>query len=109
MKILVTGGAGFIGSHFIRRMITRKDIRQIVNFDKLTYAGHIENVSDLAKYKTYTFVRGDIANAALVDKWVPGMDQVINFAAETHVDRSIQDAAPFLTTNVIGTQVLLQA
>lgn len=109
MKLLITGGAGFIGSHFIRHMMRRADVDLIINLDKLTYAGHLENLQEFSKNKRYRFVRGDIAHAAVVDKLVPGLDGIINFAAETHVDRSIQDAAPFLTTNVVGTQVLLAA
>jgi dTDP-glucose 4,6-dehydratase len=109
MKILITGGAGFIGSHFIRHMMRRPDVELLVNLDKLTYAGHLENLQEFNKNKRYRFVRGDIANVALVEKLVEGLDGIINFAAETHVDRSIQDAAPFLSTNVIGTQVLLAA
>ncbi|MFA5974954.1 MAG: dTDP-glucose 4,6-dehydratase [Elusimicrobiota bacterium] len=109
MKLLVTGGAGFIGSHFIRHMMSRRDIELILNLDKLTYAGHLDNLREFSKNKRYRFIRGDIANASLVERLVKGMDAIINFAAETHVDRSIQDAAPFLTTNVIGTQVLLEA
>ena len=77
--------------------------------DKLTYAGHLENLQEFSKNKRYRFVRGDIANAALVERSMKGMDYVVHFAAETHVDRSIHDAAPFLTTNVLGTQVLLEA
>lgn len=109
MKLLITGGAGFIGSHFIRHLMSRPDIDFILNLDKLTYAGHLDNLREFSKNKRYRFVRGDIANAPLVERLVKGMDAIVNFAAETHVDRSIQDAAPFLTTNVIGTQVLLEA
>lgn len=109
MKILVTGGAGFIGSHFIRHMINRPGIDLLINLDKLTYAGHLDNLRDLSRHKRYRFVRGDIANATLVDKLTKGLDAIVNFAAETHVDRSIHDAAPFLHTNVLGTQVLLEA
>jgi len=109
MKLLVTGGAGFIGSHFIRRLLGKKDIRKIVNLDKLTYAGHLENLKDVNHDPRYQFVRGDIAHPETVRKCMQGVDAVVHFAAETHVDRSIHDAAPFLTTNVIGTQVLLQA
>ena len=90
-------------------MMRCDDLELIINLDKLTYAGHLENLRVFAKSKRYRFVRGDIANAALVERLVRGLDGIINFAAETHVDRSIQDAAPFLTTNVIGTQVLLEA
>jgi dTDP-glucose 4,6-dehydratase len=109
MKLLVTGGAGFIGSHFIRHMMQRDDVRLIINLDKLTYAGHLDNLRDIEKNKRYRFVRGDIANTAVVDRLMPDVDSVVNFAAETHVDRSIQDASPFLHTNVVGTQVLLDS
>jgi dTDP-glucose 4,6-dehydratase len=109
MKILVTGGAGFIGSHFIRRMMQRPDVELVINLDKLTYAGHLDNLKEFSKSRTYRFVRGDIASPGLVDRLMSQVDHVVNFAAETHVDRSIQDAAPFLHTNVIGTQVLLES
>ena len=110
MKLLVTGGAGFIGSNFIRHAFnTRRDIH-IVNLDKLTYAGNPESLSDLASDARYHFVLGDIADPALVaDLFHQGFDAVINFAAETHVDRSIEDPSPFLRTNVAGTQCLLEA
>jgi dTDP-glucose 4,6-dehydratase len=110
VKILVTGGAGFIGANFIRQVLTaRRDIR-IVNFDKLTYAGNPESLSDLASDPRYDFVRGDISDpAAVSDIFQRGFDAVVNFAAETHVDRSIEDASPFLRTNVSGTQCLLEA
>jgi dTDP-glucose 4,6-dehydratase len=106
----VTGGAGFIGSNFIRHAFnTRRDIH-IVNLDKLTYAGNPESLSDLASDARYHFVLGDIADPALVaDLFHQGFDAVINFAAETHVDRSIEDPSPFLRTNVAGTQCLLEA
>lgn len=110
MNLLVTGGAGFIGSNFIRHLLTtRRDIR-IVNFDKLTYAGNPESLSDLASDPRYDFVRGDINDApAVADIFKRGFDAVVNFAAETHVDRSIEDASPFLRTNISGTQCLLEA
>lgn len=110
MKLLVTGGAGFIGSNFIRHLLaTRRDVH-MVNFDKLTYAGNPESLSDLASDSRYDFIRGDIADPAAVSHlFKRGFDAVVNFAAETHVDRSIEDAAPFLRTNVFGTQCLLEA
>src|SRR5207249_5632364 len=111
MKILVTGGAGFIGSSFVRFVIrTRKDIN-IVNFDLLTYAGNLRNVEEVATNPRYAFVRGDIADGAQVDEVFAQhrLDAVVNFAAETHVDRSILDSAPFLRTNVEGTRCLLEA
>lgn len=109
MKLLVTGGAGFIGSHFVRRMLQTSDIKLLVNLDKLTYAGHLDNIKDLTRDKRYRFVRGDINDVRLVERLLKGMDALVNFAAETHVDRSIHNAAPFLQTNVAGTQVLLAA
>jgi dTDP-glucose 4,6-dehydratase len=110
VKILVTGGAGFIGSNFIRHVLsTRRDVG-ILNFDKLTYAGNPESLSDLASDARYDFVRGDISDSAAVSEvFKPGFDAVVNFAAETHVDRSIEDASPFLQTNILGAQCLLEA
>jgi dTDP-glucose 4,6-dehydratase len=110
LKLLITGGAGFIGSNFIRQLLTaRRDIH-VVNFDKLTYAGNPESLGDLAADPRYDFVRGDISDpGAVSDVMKRGFDAVVNFAAETHVDRSIEDASPFLRTNVSGTQCLLQA
>jgi dTDP-glucose 4,6-dehydratase len=109
MKLLVTGGAGFIGSHFIRLMMKRRDVQSLVNLDKLTYAGNLDNLREFTADKRYRFVRGDIASPLLVQRLMKDVDRVVNFAAETHVDRSIHDAAPFLHTNVIGVQVLLEA
>src|SRR5712671_6856369 len=110
LKLLVTGGAGFIGSNFIRYLLTsRRDI-QIVNFDQLTYAGNPESLSDMASDPRYDFVRGDISDReAVFDVFKRGFDALVNFAAETHVDRSIEDASPFLRTNVSGSQCLLEA
>ena len=110
MKLLVTGGAGFIGSNFIRQLLCSRSEVQIVNFDKLTYAGNPESLSDLASDARYRFVRGDITdNVAVADVFAQGFDAVVNFAAETHVDRSIEDATPFLRTNVGGVMCLLEA
>jgi dTDP-glucose 4,6-dehydratase len=110
VKVLVTGGAGFIGSSFIRYVLRTKQDIEIVNFDKLTYAGNLRNLDDVASHPRYAFVRGDIAEpgdvAAVVQQHRP--EAVVNFAAETHVDRSIEDTAPFLRTNVVGTQCLLE-
>jgi len=110
VKILVTGGAGFIGSNFIRHLLgTRRNVG-ILNFDKLTYAGNPESLGDLASDSRYDFVRGDISDSAAVsDVFKRGFDAVVNFAAETHVDRSIEDASPFVLTNVLGAQCLLEA
>lgn len=110
MKILVTGGAGFIGSNFIRWVLSSRHDVLVVNFDKLTYAGNLENLADLGSHPRYEFVRGDIADsAAVASVLAQPFDAVIHFAAETHVDRSIEDASPFLRTNVLGTHVLLEA
>jgi len=107
MKLLVTGGAGFIGSNFIRFWLKKypKDI--IVNLDKLTYAGKLSSTKDFASNKNYKFVKGDICNSRLVDKTMNGVDSVIHFAAETHVDRSVVGPSVFVKTNILGTQVLL--
>jgi dTDP-glucose 4,6-dehydratase len=110
LKLLVTGGAGFIGSNFIRQLLCSRSDVQIVNFDKLTYAGNPESLSDLASDARYRFIRGDITDpAAVADIFALGFDAVVNFAAETHVDRSIEDASPFLRTNVGGVMCLLEA
>ena len=109
MNLLVTGGVGFIGSNFIRSMLARGGA-SIVNFDKLTYSGNLENLAEISSNKNYEFLRGDIADPESVAQVMSrGFDAVVNFAAETHVDRSIEDAAPFLRANVLGTQVLLDA
>src|SRR3990172_10528683 len=110
MRLLVTGGAGFIGSNFIRHLFSAVNQIEVVTRDALTYAGNLENLAGLEEQSGYRFVRGNIADADLVsDLLAEGFDALINFAAETHVDRSIHDSSPFLTTNVLGTQVLLEA
>jgi dTDP-glucose 4,6-dehydratase len=110
LKILVTGGAGFIGSNFIRHLLASRHEFEIINFDKLTYAGNPENLADVSSNPHYSFVRGDVCEAiAVTDVFKVGLDAVVNFAAETHVDRSIEDASPFLQTNILGTQCLLEA
>jgi dTDP-glucose 4,6-dehydratase len=108
--LLVTGGCGFIGSNFIRHLLETDPAIEVINFDALTYAGNLANLSDLAGNRRYTFVRGDVADRDAVRRVVkPGVSGIIHFAAESHVDRSIQDSGPFVRTNVLGTQVLLDA
>jgi len=109
LKILVTGGAGFIGSNFIHYMLKAHPDYEIVNFDKLTYAGNPDNLKDVEDNPRYSFIRGDICDADAVFSAVKGCDAVINFAAESHVDRSIHSANEFLTTNILGTEVMLEA
>ena len=109
MKILVTGGAGFIGSNFIRYIFQKYPNYNVINFDAETYAGNRDNLKDIAKSPNYTFVKGDIADAQKVRQALAGVDIVVNFAAESHVDRSILDPSPFILTNVVGTHILLDA
>jgi len=109
MKLLVTGGAGFIGSNFIHYWLKSHPEDEIVNFDKLTYAGSLDNLRDVAQSKNYRFVQGDIADPKAVYGVMKGSEAVVNFAAETHVDRSIMEPAAFIRTNVVGTQTLLDA
>ncbi|MDT5156627.1 MAG: dTDP-glucose 4,6-dehydratase [Acidobacteriota bacterium] len=109
MKIFVTGGAGFIGSAFVRLVLEETTECRIVNFDALTYAGNLDNLKDITDDRQ-RFVRGDIRDpSAVLAALEEGTDYVVNFAAESHVDRSIHSAAEFITTNVLGTQVLLDA
>jgi dTDP-glucose 4,6-dehydratase len=105
--ILVTGGCGFIGSNFVRYVLQTDKTVQIVNLDALTYAGNPENLSDLSSEPRYRFVKGDITDRNDVEAALEGVDSIIHFAAESHVDRSILDSGPFVRTNVLGTQVLL--
>ena len=109
MKILVTGGAGFIGSNFVRHVLGKHSGDTVVNLDKLTYAGNLENLRDVEKDPRYRFVRGDICDGALVRDLMDGVDAVVHFAAETHVDRSNAAADEFLRTNANGTFTLLEA
>lgn len=109
MKLLVTGGAGFIGSNFISYWIKKHPDDKIVNFDKLTYAGNLANLKNVENSPHYHFVQGDIVDKKSVEEVMKGIDTVVHFAAESHVDRSITDASPFVMTNVVGTQVLLDA
>lgn len=108
MKLFVTGGAGFIGSNFIRMVLGMGKAHSIVNFDKLTYAGNLANLESVAKDSNYRFVKGDICDAEAVESAMTGCDAVVHFAAESHVDRSIYEPAPVIQTNVTGTFILLQ-
>ena len=110
-RLLVTGGAGFIGSNFVRHILQREDIDLLVNLDLLTYAGNLESLRDVAGDRRYRFVRGDIRDRQLLERLFReyDFDTVVHFAAESHVDRSILEPEVFLTTNVVGTQALLDA
>ena len=108
-KIVVTGGAGFIGSNFVRYIIENYDDIELTVLDKLTYAGNLENLTGVEASPNYSFVKGDICDEAVVEQVLKGADCVLNFAAETHVDRSIGDPASFIMTDVYGTYVLLEA
>jgi len=108
MKIFVTGGAGFIGSNFIRHILGIGKNYTVVNYDKLTYAGNLANLESVADNPNYEFVKGDICDAAAVEAAMRGCDAVIHFAAESHVDRSIYEPGPVIQTNVTGTFVLLE-
>jgi len=109
MKILITGGCGFIGSNFIRYILRKYPDYKILNIDKLTYCGCRENLIDIEKDKRYRFIKGDICDRRLVSGLMKDCDAVLNFAAESHVDRSIKDASSFIYTNVYGVHVLLDA
>ena len=113
MRILVTGGAGFIGSHYVRTLLTGGypgfGDASVTVLDKLTYAGNLANLQPVSDSPQFEFVKGDICDASLLRSVLPGHDAVINFAAETHVDRSIAGAAEFAATNMVGVQVLLEA
>lgn len=108
MKLFVTGGAGFIGSNFVMYWLKKYPHDSIINFDKLTYAGNLENLKSIQNNDKHTFIQGDICDRALVEKMTKGVDIIVHFAAESHVDRSIIDASPFIQTNVVGTHVLLE-
>jgi dTDP-glucose 4,6-dehydratase len=113
MRLLVTGGAGFIGSHYVRTLLSGGypgyEDAHVTVLDKLTYAGNLANLAPVAESPRYRFVQGDITDASLLDEVLPGHDAVVNFAAETHVDRSISGAADFVLTNVLGVQTLFDA
>jgi dTDP-glucose 4,6-dehydratase len=108
MKLFITGGAGFIGSNFIRHVLSRGKGYQVVNYDKLTYAGNLANLEGFADRQDYTFARGDICDPSAVQAAMRGCDAVVHFAAESHVDRSIYEPTQAIETNVLGTLVLLQ-
>ncbi|MDO8592449.1 MAG: dTDP-glucose 4,6-dehydratase [bacterium] len=109
MKIIVTGGAGFIGSNFIRYWLNKYPDDRLTNLDALTYAGNLENLREVEKNKNYKFIKGDICDENLVNDAVKGMDAIVHFAAESHVDRSIMDCRDFIRANVMGTRNLLDA
>jgi len=108
-RILITGGAGFIGSNFIRYLLEKYPDCKIINLDKLTYAGNLDNLKDIENNKNYTFVKGDICDKKIVDKIARDCEIIINFAAETHVDKSIIEAGSFVQTDVSGAYTLLDA
>lgn len=109
MHILLTGGAGFIGSNFVKLVLRERPDYRVTNFDVLTYSGNLENLSDIEGDDRYAFVKGDVRDAAALDKALGGVDAVVHMAAESHVDRSIMDSGPFIDTNTRGTQVILDA
>src|SRR3989344_1059251 len=109
MKLLVTGGAGFIGSNFISYWVKKYPYDSIVNFDKLTYSGSLDNLIEIQNYPNYHFVKGDITNRSLVDTVMKETEVVVHFAAESHVDRSIHDPSAFILTNIVGTHTLLES
>jgi dTDP-glucose 4,6-dehydratase len=109
VKVLVTGGAGFIGSNFVHHALSTHDDWHVTTLDKLTYAGRLENLQDVIDHPRHTFVRGDVADASVAAPLVQASEVVVHFAAETHVDRSILSAGEFITTDVFGTFVLLEA
>jgi dTDP-glucose 4,6-dehydratase len=105
--ILVTGGAGFIGGNFVLDWLTDPVAEGVVNLDKLTYAGHLSSTKDFQRNRNYQFLKGDICNIKMVAKAMVGVDIVVHFAAESHVDRSIMGPKIFLETNILGTQIIL--
>lgn len=109
MKLLITGGSGFIGSNFIKFIVSKYPEYQIVNLDKLTYAGNPANLKDLEQNPNYSFIEGDICDKKLVNHIVKNVDLIVNFAAESHVDRSIAKSDEFITTNILGTHNLIEA
>lgn len=106
-KVLVTGGMGFIGSHFVRLLLKKHSDWEVVNYDKLTYSGNLENLRDVEENPRYRFVQGDICDSAQLEKAAEGVEAIVHFAAQTHVDRSIDDDLDFLQTNLLGTRNVL--
>jgi dTDP-glucose 4,6-dehydratase len=109
VKILVTGGAGFIGSHFIRKLLSVNEVQEVLVIDNLTYAGRIENLFEFEEDSRFSFVKGDIRDSKILDELINEKNFIVNFAAESHVDRSIADSSNFIGTNIVGTHTLLEA
>jgi len=109
MKLLITGGAGFIGSNFIHYIFKKYPDYKVVNLDLLTYCGNLENLKEIENNPNYKFIKGDVCNLQLVDDLIKDCDAIVHFAAESHVDRSILDSTPFIKTNILGTVNLLNA
>jgi dTDP-glucose 4,6-dehydratase len=109
VKILVTGGAGFIGSHFIRKLLSVNEVQEVLVIDNLTYAGRIENLFEFEDDSRFSFVKGDIRDSKILDELINEKNFIVNFAAESHVDRSIADSSNFIGTNIVGTHTLLEA
>src|SRR3989344_4555166 len=108
-KLLITGGCGFIGSNFIKYILDKYPNYEVINIDKLSYGGNLDNLQDIETNPRYKFIKGDICDQKLVDETVKDIDGIIHFAAETHVDRSIESSNDFIKSNVIGTQILLES
>jgi dTDP-glucose 4,6-dehydratase len=108
MKVMVTGGAGFIGSNFARLLVGERPDWDVIVLDKLTYAGNPANIDDLRSSERFSFVKGDICDRALVGELIPPCNAVVNFAAETHVDRSLAGADDFVRTDILGTNTMLE-
>ena len=109
MKILVTGGAGFIGSHFVRKLLSISDLKRVTILDNLTYAGRRDNLTEFQSDDRFNFIKGDIRDKKVVEELVQEVEFIVNFAAESHVDRSISDSSSFISTNISGTHTLLEA